>query len=328
MVQPARRAATAEPGNAVFDRLAQRKLVIVSGKGGVGRTTMACTLGLALARRGRRTLVATTGHDDRLAWMLGEAALTDTPVPVADNLKIQRLLPQTCLREYGTLVIRSAKVSSLVFDNGVVSKLLHAIPGLDDFAVVGKAWHEAERGQDFDVVVFDGPATGHLLYTLALPTTILDTISSGPLTKEARLMQRTLADPASTEAVLVGLPERWPLTELAELGQALRQRLGVSLNTILVNGMWPAPVGAFQDPGGDPARTARLRYLAGLDAVGAGHRAELATWMASEAADNLGTSGVLAVPWRWEGLVDRAALEALVQGLDTPAPLTDLAVVG
>ncbi len=305
----------------MFDRLAQRKLVIVSGKGGVGRTTMATIIGMALAARGRRTLVATTGHDDRLAWMLGQSELTDTPVAVDDNLHIQRLMPQTCLREYGTLVIRSARVASAVFDNGVVSKLLHAIPGLDDFAVVGKAWHEAARGDDFDVVVFDGPATGHLLYTLGLPHAILDTIASGPLTKEARLMQATLADAKTTEAVLVGLPELWPLTELAELGASLHDRLGVSLHSIIVNGMWPPASDAFGD---DP----KLAYLSELGAVGDEHRRGVGSWLASEAVDKLGISGVLGVPWRWDGLCDRPALQALWSMLDRETTTTPVADVG
>ncbi|MBC8071772.1 MAG: ArsA family ATPase, partial [Deltaproteobacteria bacterium] len=206
----------------VFDELATRRFVIVSGKGGVGRTTIAALCGLSLADRGRRVLVATTGHDDRLAWMLGAPALGDAPVSVLPNLHVQRLLAPTCVREYGALVLRSSRLSKAVFDNRVISRLLRAIPGLDDFALVGKAWHDAFRGGDYDTVVFDGPATGHLLYSLGVPRAILQTIAPGPLTREADLMQNHFQDPRLTAAVLVGLPEQWPLTELGELGLALR----------------------------------------------------------------------------------------------------------
>src|SRR5688500_2535450 len=139
-----------QPFSTVFDELATRRFVIVSGKGGVGRTTIAALCGLALAQRGRRVLVATTGHDDRLAWMLGAPALGDTPVPVLPNLHVQRLLAPTCVREYGALVLHSGRLSKAVFDNRVVSRLLRAIPGLDDFAMVGKAWHDAFRGGEYD----------------------------------------------------------------------------------------------------------------------------------------------------------------------------------
>lgn len=328
MVEPGGGVARSETGKAVFDRLARRKLVIVSGKGGVGRTTMATLIGMALAARGRRTLVATTGLDDRLAWMLGHARLQDTPTAVDEHLHIQRLLPQTCLREYGTLVIRSARVASAVFDNGVVSKLLHAIPGLDDFSIVGKAWHEAARGDNFDVVVFDGAATGHLLYSLGLPNAIVDTVAGGPLTKEARLMQETLADPELTEAVLVGLPESWPLTELAELGSSLKKDIGLSLQTIIVNGIWPSAISAFGDGGGNPEYAEQLAYLAELGEVGDGHVREVNAWLEGQAAQALGLSGVLGVPWRWDGLCDLPALRTLWSMLDSDSLASPLADVG
>lgn len=327
MVNPGLGAAGAQTGKAVLDRLAKRQMVIVSGKGGVGRTTMATLIGLGLAARGKRTLIATTGHDDRLAWMLGQPKLTDVPMQVSPNLHIQRLVAQTCLREYGTLVIRSARVASAVFDNGVVRKLLHAIPGLDDFAVVGKAWHEASRGSDYDVVVFDGPATGHLLYTFGLPQAILETVPSGPLTKEARLMQDSLTDSEQVEAVLVGLPERWPLTELAELGDSLQRGIGIALHTIVVNGVWPASPGEFGDGGGDAEFGETLSYLGALSHVATNHRTEVATWLRSDLAQGLEIGGVLAVPWQWEGLNEPAAVEALWRLLDrdaTPAAIADV----
>lgn len=324
MVDPPLGATGPEDGTAVFDRLAQREFVIVSGKGGVGRTTMAAVIGLRLAARGRRVLVATMGHDDRLAWMLGESTLSDTPTQVGEGLSIQRLIPQTCLREYGTLVIGSARVASVVFDNKVVRSLLHAMPGLDDFAVVGKAWHEAARGDDYDVVIFDGPATGHILYTLGLPNTLLQALPPGPLTKEARLMQNTLADSARTEAVLVGLPERWPLTELAELGSAMRERIGVARQTVIVNGLWPSAGPSLGEAVAAAAPQSALHYLAELDAVGQGQRHEIASWLAGGPAQGLGVDGVLAVPWVWDGPCDRAALERLGELIDRDTPSVEV----
>src|SRR5688572_2978360 len=83
----------------VLDALAPRQMLIVSGKGGVGRTTVAALLGLSLARRGRRVLVATVGLDDRLAWMLGQRTLAETPSVAGPGLYIQRVVPTVCVRE-------------------------------------------------------------------------------------------------------------------------------------------------------------------------------------------------------------------------------------
>jgi anion-transporting ArsA/GET3 family ATPase len=223
----------------VFDALAARQLLIVSGKGGVGRTTVAALLGLALARRGRKVLVATVGLDDRLAWMLGQPALRETPVPAAPNLHIQRVVPQRCIREYGALILHNQRIADAVFDNAPMRRLLRTIPGLDDFAILGKVWHESVRAHTYDAIIFDGPATGHLRYTLGIPQAILRTLSVGPLPREARLMQDSLEDNTRVQAVLVGLPDRWPLSELGEMASALREELHVNIGAVVVNGLWP-----------------------------------------------------------------------------------------
>jgi len=312
------------PPRDVFDRLAARQLVVVSGKGGVGRTTMAALLGMALAARGRRVLVATTGHDDRLGWMLGAPSLSETVHAVSERLHIQRLVPRVCLREYGAMIVRSARLSAAVFDNRIVRRLLQAIPGLDDFAVFGKAWHEAARGDRYDTVVFDGPATGHLLYTLGVPHAILQAIPPGPLTKEAQLIVDTLTDPTRTEAVLVGLPEQWPLTELGELGAELRQQRGIAIQTMVVNGMWPdtvpvlSPPAPELDPQGVVAPVFELSGAIGQ--TGRRHRDVVDEWSRSEAARRCGIQSVLTLPWRWEGLCERAAFEQLLEQLESSAP--------
>ncbi len=308
----------------VFDRLARKRLVVVSGKGGVGRTTTAALLGLALAKRGRRVLVATTGHDDRLGWMLGASSLRDVTHAVSERLHIQRLVPRSCVREYGAMIVRSERVAGAVFDNRVVRKLLQAIPGLDDFAVFGKAWHEAARGDAYDTVIFDGPATGHLLYTLGVPQAILGAIATGPLTREAQLIVDTLTDPECTEAVLVGLPERWPLTELGELGASLREQRGLAIQTMIVNGMWPTDVPHLPAPGPelDPDGTvAPVLATAGATGdTGRRHREIVEAWGRGDAARRCGVRSLLAVPWRWEGLCERAALERLLAELEARAP--------
>lgn len=319
MAAPAPGLHEALPG-AIFDRLAQRRLVVVSGKGGVGRTTLSALLGLALAARGRRVLIGTTGHDDRLGWMLGAPSLPDHVHAISERLHIQRLVPRVCLREYGAMVVRSERISAAVFDNKIVRRLLQAIPGLDDFAVFGKAWHEAARGDDYDTVIFDGPATGHLLYTLGVPQAILDAIPAGPLTREAQLIVDTLTDPESTEAVLVGLPERWPLTELADLGTALRQQRNIAIDTMVVNGMWPDAVPSLAPPSPDLDPQGLVAPV--FDAVGSigetgrRHRAAVQQWCDGEAAQRCGVRSLLSLPWRWEGLCDLGSLERLLAELE------------
>ena len=316
---------------AIFDGLATRRLIVVSGKGGVGRTTLSALLGVALSNRGRKVLVATTGHDDRLAWMVGATELGDDAACVTDRLWIQRLVPQTCIREYGGLVLHSEKISAAVFDNRIVKRLLRAIPGLDDFALAGKAWHEAIRGGEYDTVIFDGPATGHLLYVLGVPQAVLDTIPYGPLTREARLMQDSFEDDGRVQAVLVGLPEEWPLTELGELGAAMRQRVRMHVAAIVVNGVWPDAVPPLRSPSAeeDPQRHVApvLDVVTHVGDVGRQHRADVEAWKHSDAARTCGADSLMMLPWRWQGISDVDDLQAMLAGLDA-RPRRDQAGAG
>jgi anion-transporting ArsA/GET3 family ATPase len=312
----------------VLDALAARQLLIVSGKGGVGRTTAAALLGLALARRGRRVLVATVGLDDRLAWMLGLPALSERPVTAAPGLSVQRVVPQVCIREYGALILRSDRIAAAVFDNAAMRRLLRTVPGLDDFAILGKVWHEAIRAHSFDVIIFDGPATGHLRYTLGIPQAILRTLSVGPLPREARLMQDSLEDPTRVQAVLVGLPDRWPLSELGEMATTLREELHVDIGAVLVNGLWPAGLpeltapAASLDPDGAVARVFAATNV--VQHQGERQREGVAEWLAGESRRAGDPPPVLTLPWRFQGFTGPRDLEQLLLGLERPDLTTSM----
>jgi hypothetical protein len=308
---------------ALFEDLGARRLLIVSGKGGVGRTTVAALFGLALAARGRKVLIATTGHDDRLAWMLGGERLEDIPVEVAPNLFIQRLVPATCVEEYGALVTRSQRLSHAVFGNKIVRRLLRAIPGLDDFAILGKVWHEAVRARSFDTILFDGPASGHLRLVLGVPKAILATISDSPITREAALMCEALQDPSVSAAVLVGLPEPWPLTEVGELADALRNEIGLAIGALVVDKLWPhfPPL---------PVRVSgpAAHMLEVVDRVGERGREQRETvraWMDQRLG--LGSEdALLTVPWWPWGLEGPERVRELLRAIETGGDAADARV--
>jgi len=304
--------------------LARRKLLILGGKGGVGRTTVAAQLGLALAERGKRVLVATTGHDDRLAWMLDRPALSAVATPIHPRLWIQRLVPADCLREYGSMALHSRRLSKLVFGNRVVRRLLDAVPGVDDFAVLGKVWHEAICGTQFDVVIFDGPATGHLRLALGVPSAIVDTVFEGPLATEAARIKAALEDPEVTAAVLVSVAERWPLTELAELATALERPLGVGVGALVINKLWPASLPALdlEEDGEmertrlkDPALAEAARVVEGSCRRGRRQRAELDAWLEQHRGASWLAAGRLELPWVPGGLESREALLGSLRSL-------------
>ncbi|MEK6607442.1 MAG: ArsA family ATPase [Myxococcota bacterium] len=223
--------------------LLDRRLIVVAGKGGVGRTTVAAALALAAARRGRRVLLAQTRAKDPAHHLLGGPPVGEEVVQTAPNLWCVNMTPRAALRQYGLMVLRFEAVYRAVFENRVVRPFLRAVPGLDEYSMLGKVWFhttEEEGGAArFDTVILDGPATGHLLAMLRLPKVIVDTVPPGPLARDAARILELLRDPLLTVAHLVTLAEEMPIAETEDLMRGLQGELGVPLGALVVNAVSP-----------------------------------------------------------------------------------------
>jgi len=208
---------------------------------------VASALALAAARRGKRVLLAQTASRDRLPKLFGVSRSFSEVQPIDQNLWAVNMTPDAALREYGIMVMHSAFLYRQVFERDIVRAFLRAIPGLYDYSMLGKVWYhttEQVAGRPrFDLVVLDGPATGHILTLLAIPKVILDTVPEGPLTGPARDCQQLLTDPQRTLAVLVTLAEDLPVTETLQLERGLA-RLGLGLGPVVVNRLYPPRFGS------------------------------------------------------------------------------------
>jgi anion-transporting ArsA/GET3 family ATPase len=223
--------------------LLDRRLILVAGKGGVGRSTVAAALGAACARRGRRTLLFEANANDRWGSFFHGDAVGTQVTRLRDNLHAVNTNPAAALEEYGLMVLRFKRVYKMVFENRVTRYFLRAIPGLDDYSILGKAWYhtteERRGGPAWDTVIFDLPASGHSLTMLRLPKVILDTVPEGPLTRDARSLQDLLRDRERTAIVMVTLAEEMPVNEARELRDQLRGELGLELEHLVVNQVYP-----------------------------------------------------------------------------------------
>ena len=219
-----------------------RRLILVVGKGGVGRSTVAAAIAGKRAAMGKKTLLFETNANDRFGAYFGKPAVGETPTQLAPNLWAVNATPASALAEYGMMILRWKSVYEMVFENRVSKAFLRAIPGLDDYALLGKAWYhttEEKRGAPvWDTVVFDMPASGHSVSMLRVPWVIVDTVPEGPLTRDARTIKAMLCDPARTSAVLVTLAEEMPVNEALEL-EARLTALGIVPQQLLVNQMFP-----------------------------------------------------------------------------------------
>lgn len=220
--------------------LLDRRLHIVMGKGGVGRSTVAATLALAAARRGRRALVCELRTDERISGLFGASPVGDSIGQVDESVWAVNISPASALREVALLKLRLESVYHLVFENRLVRDFLGGIPGLPDLLMLGKCTYhvgELDPGGDprWDVVIVDAPATGHGVPFLRIPQVIVDLFGDSPITREAAQIGALLADPARTAVHLVTLPEELPTAELLGLEVQLRERLGLPLGCVFVN---------------------------------------------------------------------------------------------
>jgi Mrp family chromosome partitioning ATPase len=250
--------------------LFQRRFLILSGKGGVGRTTVAAALARAAVHAGKRVLVAQMDSPERLGRLLGHAAGIGAEVTsVSEGLDAVNMTTKAAMRQYGLMVLRYEAIYRTIFENKAVQGFLAAVPGLDAYAMLGKAWwHTTELSEGrprYDLVILDGPASGHTATMLRIPQAITEAMPKGPLAKDAVAMNALFRDPARTAFVIVTLAEDLPARETAELARNVREGLKLPLGPLVVNGLPPAgPARAEvravleRGPTGDPALDATL----------------------------------------------------------------------
>ncbi len=223
----------------------QKRFVIVAGKGGVGKSTLCAALGLAAARRGKRTIIAELNTREKAPLFFGKAPGGYTPQLIAKNLYSINISPEPALREYGLMKLRFEKIFEMIFENEAMKRLLRMIPGMNELLLLGKAFNlERERDRAgrpvWDMIIVDAPATGHGVSLLRLPQVILEVITSGPMADETRLMQDLLTDPRRTVMNIVTLPEEMPVRETLDLQHQIDTVLGIPKGYLFVNRVWPS----------------------------------------------------------------------------------------
>lgn len=224
--------------------LLDKRLLLVAGKGGVGRTTVAAALARTATRLGKRVLLAQTNAPERLGRLLGGATAIGPTVTVIDeHLSAVNMTPKVALHQYGVMLLKYEPLYRAVFENKPMRSFLGAFPGLDYWTMLGKVWWhttETESGRlKYDLVVLDGPASGHAVAMLRVPDAVAAAMPKGPLARDAALARALLSDGNQTAAVFITLPEELPARETVQLARDLRE-LRIPMGPLVVNAMPPA----------------------------------------------------------------------------------------
>lgn len=222
-----------------------KQIVFVTGKGGVGKTTVSLALGLAAAASGKRTIICEVASQEHAAEVFGVGKIGFTERHLAKNLFAISIDPDDAIREYLEVQLPVKAMGDLLYRSKIFTYLAAATPGLREMVTIGKIWELAlnsrktSGAEPYDLVIVDAPATGHGIGMIESPGNFREMARVGPMARQAGLIEKTITNPEKTGVVLVAIPEEMPVNETASLERQLTDRAGVGTDLIVLNSLFP-----------------------------------------------------------------------------------------
>jgi anion-transporting ArsA/GET3 family ATPase len=222
--------------------LLDKRLVFVTGKGGVGKSTTATALGMLAARRGLRTVVAELSGQDRVQRLFEHGGEHFNEVELVPDLFTISVDPDHAMDEY--LRVKVGAVGHMLGSSRLFHAFAMATPGMRELLSIGKVWELSQpqrRTQDaapYDLVIVDAPATGHGVGLLRTPRMFAEIARVGPIAHQGRQIASTIADRSFTGVVAVATPEEMPVNETLSLRDSLTED-GLDLDLVILNALYP-----------------------------------------------------------------------------------------
>jgi anion-transporting ArsA/GET3 family ATPase len=235
--------------SAPVPELLDKRLVFVTGKGGVGKSTISIALGLSAAARGKRTIVCEVTGQETASRVFRRAEVGFHEVEVADNLWAISIDPDESLREYLLLQLKVRAMRDMLVRSRIFNYLAAATPGLKELVTIGKVWELAQpsrrvkKAREYDLVIVDAPATGQGVGFLQTPRTFAGIARVGPVHSQAQALDRFITNHQATGVAIVSLPEEMPVNESAALEDLLTDQIGMAVDRVYMNALYPERFG-------------------------------------------------------------------------------------
>jgi anion-transporting ArsA/GET3 family ATPase len=229
--------------NGPAPELLDRRLLFFTGKGGVGKSTMAAATALLASSIGKRVLLVEVDAKGDIPAQFEHAPVGFTPQEIHPGVLAMAMDTEASLQEYLRLNLHVPVIGRIGPLARALDFVATAAPGVKEILTIGKiVWEvrEAIEGRaDFDLVVVDAAATGHIVAQLGAADAIRDLVDVGPLRTQTQWLSELLADPAITAVNVVTTPEEMPVAETIELVERIRTEVHVPLGTVIVNRVLP-----------------------------------------------------------------------------------------
>jgi hypothetical protein len=226
------------------DQLFAPRILVISGKGGVGKTTVTAAVAVIAARTGRKVCIAEVDEKGTLPRLFGHGELSYEPAEISPGIWGLNITAEDALMEYLQLQYHMRRLSHLFTSTHFVDYLATSAPGFNDLLVIRKIWYleqgPAKGGADqtYDTIIVDAPAAGHMLTFVGAPRGFYDAIRVGPIRHQVQWVLDMIEDPARTRISLVTTAEEMPVGETIETVEALHGRLGLGTGPMFANGLY------------------------------------------------------------------------------------------
>jgi anion-transporting ArsA/GET3 family ATPase len=302
--------------------LFDKRLLFVTGKGGVGKSTISLALGLAAVSRGKRTIVCEVSSQETASRVFKKGEIGFNEVEVAPDLWAISVDPDESLREYLLLQLKVRAMRDILVRSRIFNYLAAATPGLKELVTIGKIWELAQphrkvkKASGYDLVIVDAPATGQGVGFLQTPRTFANIARVGPVHSQAKELDRFITDHEATGVAIVALPEEMPVNESAALEAQLSHEIGMAVDRVYMNAVYPerfskGETASLERALGDaegPARAA-IRAAISEHRRARSHRAQL------QRLKRRVTSPVRTLPFIFKPTLDVPELHQLAAGL-------------